>query len=257
MGEALPVVPQRLVKRIVKGEYVDMAELLKDNLEVERRRALSDGEGSQSALLTRGARREVPDLLSWLQCYSMFAAVTCANNPAKTREMWAYQSLMIGEARRCGGRGWAMYDSAFRQQMASRGDGDFASLNQSLYSTTFLAYGGRGKFCGTCMMSDHAQEECALNPTRALPIVQIREQEGRRDTRGTDNRRQRGRRPGPPCYAWNDGHCTYSNCRFEHVCSSCQGNHRRSACRARAGDSNQGPSRGREEMRKPEKGKDH
>jgi hypothetical protein len=31
------------VKRIVKGEYVNMAELLKDNLEVERRRALSDG----------------------------------------------------------------------------------------------------------------------------------------------------------------------------------------------------------------------
>jgi hypothetical protein len=91
----------------------------------------------------------------------MFAAVTCANDPAKTREMWAYQSLMIGEARRCGGRGWAMYDSAFRQQMASRGDGDFASLNQSLYSTTFLAYGGRGKFCGTCMVRPRPGRVCS------------------------------------------------------------------------------------------------
>jgi len=35
LNEALPVVPPKLVKRIVKGEYVDMAELLNDNMEVE------------------------------------------------------------------------------------------------------------------------------------------------------------------------------------------------------------------------------
>ena len=74
-----------------------------------------------------------------------------------------------------------MYDAAFRQQMASGGEGNFAALNQSLYSTIFLAYGGRGKFCNTCMMSDHGKEECTLNPTRALPLVQLREQEGRRE----------------------------------------------------------------------------
>jgi len=37
LSEALPVVPPKLVKRIVKGEYVDMAELLNDNMEVECR----------------------------------------------------------------------------------------------------------------------------------------------------------------------------------------------------------------------------
>ena len=36
MSEALPVVPGKLVKRIRKGEYIDMAELLKDNVEAER-----------------------------------------------------------------------------------------------------------------------------------------------------------------------------------------------------------------------------
>jgi hypothetical protein len=53
-----------------------------------------------------------------------------------------------------------MYDSAFRQQMASRGDGNFASLNLDNHPGIW----GRGKICGTCMMSDHAQEECTLNP---------------------------------------------------------------------------------------------
>ncbi len=34
-SEALPAVPARLVKKILKGEYVDMAELLRDNVEAE------------------------------------------------------------------------------------------------------------------------------------------------------------------------------------------------------------------------------
>ena len=38
LGEALPVVPAKLVKKIVRGEFVDMAELLWDNMEVGRRR---------------------------------------------------------------------------------------------------------------------------------------------------------------------------------------------------------------------------
>ena len=45
LGEALPLVPAKLVKRILRGEYIDMAELLKDNVEAERRRLASTEEG--------------------------------------------------------------------------------------------------------------------------------------------------------------------------------------------------------------------
>ena len=37
MSETLPIVPAKLVKKIRKGEFIDMAELLKDNMEVERK----------------------------------------------------------------------------------------------------------------------------------------------------------------------------------------------------------------------------
>ena len=36
LGDTLPVVPANLVKQIIKGEFVDMVELLKDNMEAER-----------------------------------------------------------------------------------------------------------------------------------------------------------------------------------------------------------------------------
>ena len=57
ISEALPVVPGKLVRRILSGEYVDMAELLKDTVEAERRRLLS-GESRSGQRL---GRREVPD----------------------------------------------------------------------------------------------------------------------------------------------------------------------------------------------------
>lgn len=36
VGEGLPAVTAKLVAKIQRREYVDMAELLKDNIEVER-----------------------------------------------------------------------------------------------------------------------------------------------------------------------------------------------------------------------------
>ena len=106
ISEALPKVPGKLVRRILSGEYVDMAELLKDNVEAERRRLLS----GESRAGQRLECREVPDFERWLQCFSAYAAVVCSKYPHKARELWAYQAFMIAEHRKCGGPGWTLYD---------------------------------------------------------------------------------------------------------------------------------------------------
>ena len=227
MSEALPVIPGKLVKRILKGDFVDMAELLKDNAEMERRR-LRAGESSHGQ---RQSRREIPDFNSWLHCFSLYAAVVGSKYPQKCKDLWAYQAMMIAEHRKCGGRGWLLYDSAFRQQIVSLEEAKFATINQSLYATTFLAYGSRGQFCTRCMMSDHSQEDCAMHPNRALPMVQFREamsgSGSRREERESPARKKARR---GACYAWNDGKCVGPHCRFEHVCSQCGGDHRRPNC---------------------------
>ena len=60
---------------------MDIAELLKDNIymEAERRRLLSTEGVSET-----GSKREVPNLLSWLFCYSMFVAIVCSKYPKKS-----------------------------------------------------------------------------------------------------------------------------------------------------------------------------
>ena len=140
LGDTLPVIPAKLVKRILKGDFVDMAELLKDNIEAERRR-LAVVEGGTG---TPNPRREISNLLGWLFCYSLFAAIVCKRYPEKAKEMWAYQATIIAESRRCGGNGWHLYDTAFRQQMSSLETTDSSKLSQALYTTTFIAYRGKG-----------------------------------------------------------------------------------------------------------------
>jgi len=65
-----------------------MAEMLCDNMELERRRALAESEGIGN--VKQSGRREIPDMLSWLHCFSLYAAVLCTKYPGKAKQLWAY-----------------------------------------------------------------------------------------------------------------------------------------------------------------------
>ena len=105
LGEGLPPVPAKLASKIRRGEYVDMAELLRDNMELERRRDTREVSSNAFGLNQQPNRREVPDLLSWVQCFGMYAAVLSSNYPEKVHELYAYQTMIVREASRCGGKG--------------------------------------------------------------------------------------------------------------------------------------------------------
>ena len=167
LSAGLAPVPPKLVARIQKMEFVDMAELLRDNLELQHQMSSSE-QLSQLAPQPRNRRREIPDILSWVSCFGVYMAVLTAKHPEMIRQLLAYQTLIVREARRCGGNGWLAYDTYFRQQVAGDPSADWSSLNTSLYAVTFLAQGGRGsQNCATCMESDHSQHECAISQENA------------------------------------------------------------------------------------------
>ena len=55
--------PAKLVSKICQGEYVDMAELLRDNMELERRRDTREINTSHMGPTVQSNWREVPDLI--------------------------------------------------------------------------------------------------------------------------------------------------------------------------------------------------
>ena len=240
LGEGIPPVPARLVSRIWDDDYIDMAELLRDNLEAERRG--NSGNTQQSGLPggshSKPLRREVPDVLSWAQCFGVYIGVVVEKYPDRVKQLLAYQATVLREARRCGGSGWRSYDAMFRQLAAADPSTDWSRLNPSLYATTFLVQQSSGRrICTLCMGADHAPEECALAPLQAkLPRPQTREREDERKEKvGTpggvaprDGRMRR--RSDQPCYLWNEGRCNYPYCRYRHVCLRCRGDHRATGC---------------------------
>ena len=248
LSEGLPPVPAKLVAKIQKGDYVDMAELLRDNMEYERRQTTSDSSESKSG---RASRREVPDLLSWITCFGIYASVICDKSPEKAKQLLAYQTLIVREARRCGGKGWQTYDSMFRQQVANKPKADWSVLNSSLYTTSFLAnQNGRGRTCKWCLETDHAANACALAPPSNERQQSRSGSYGRdRDVDSTPFNDRRAGRFGRSevrgaCFAWNEGRCSLP---YWHVCCRCGAtDHRESSCRtplARITDDRTGPRR--------------
>ena len=78
LKEGLPPVPYKLVARILKGESIDMAEHLRDNLEAQRLAPVVAQLGATAASNAK-SRREVPDLMSWVQCFSTYIAVVTSH----------------------------------------------------------------------------------------------------------------------------------------------------------------------------------
>jgi hypothetical protein len=88
LSERLSPVPHTLVWRILQGEYVDMVELLRDNLEAQRRSS-SQRKGSSS------------NLFSWVQCFGTDGVVVTRENVSASGVLDA----------RFGGKGWLAYVS--------------------------------------------------------------------------------------------------------------------------------------------------
>ena len=228
LGEGLPPIPAKLVAKIQRGDYVDMAELLRENMEMACRQAAT----STPSDTQKSSRREVPDILSWITCFGMYASVVAEKYPDRVRQLFAYQTMLGRETRRCGGKGWMAYDMMFRQQAASNPKVDWSVLNNSLYSTTFLVHQtNRGRTCQFCLETDHTYANCALAPLTSGQKPQREPYSPMRDYNQDDRRVCRSRPDNRgPCFAWNEGRCSLPYCRYRHICRRYLGDHREGLC---------------------------
>ena len=115
LSPAADPIPHRLVHRIQSGDFVEMRDLLADNVALHDQ--LEDLHGSAPLAATplpfRPRLREIPSLHSWMYCFAAYVAVR-SGDPV-TRELLAYSHLIIREALRHGGNGWQEYDRSFRR----------------------------------------------------------------------------------------------------------------------------------------------
>ena len=214
-------VSAHLVQQIQAGSYVEMRNLLRDNMTVRSHyEELQSGLGMH--LLPASSRprvREINSLPSWICCFLTYLAVQ-TSDPV-TRDRATYALLIVREAMRHGGMGWLDYDRLFRQQAAIDQSIQWNRLHPDLHATTILSQRtSTGSFCTLCQECDHNAPSCAL--------AQLQPQVIRPPSR------QPSRSLGRICTSWNDGACIFpGSCSYRHVCSSCfSSSHRAGDCRS-------------------------
>ena len=236
LGEGLPILPAKLTAKILRGEFVEMHELLQDNIALEKKVA-EDPNGTSHAKLSkkRELSEDVQGLLSWVECFNLFSTVLTTKYPKLDKALTAYQSTIVREARRFGFRGWLQYDQLFRQHAAKDPEtAAWGSLNSALYAISFLSrQRGDTLTCANCMSSDHSTGQCALARkeerdyvARKKPLLQ----------RPSYTKRGMGSGSPKTCYSWNDGRCARAPgaCTFRHCCLRCGEDHKMIECPLKA-----------------------
>ncbi len=109
LGEGFVVIPAKVVGRIQKGEFVDMAELLSDNIKLAEKcldtSSSADGVAKHTQVRKRELQEDAQGLFSWVEAFNMFSCILVGQHPEMVKPLAAYQTLIIREARRFNYRG--------------------------------------------------------------------------------------------------------------------------------------------------------
>ena len=226
LASCFPPVTAKLVRRIQALEFVDMRELLPDNMALAERLEALPARLGNSAPRIIAEQREVPSLLTWVSCFATYVAVVAQAHPHRVTDMLAYMRLLIREAHKHGGQGWLTYDAVFRRNRHGMSE-PWSHLDPSLHSAYILGQGTSPRIpCKHCNEADHIAEGCALAPTVA-PTKPSRERETvfqfpRPPYKRPAQASPTTDRPKPICISWNKGKCAYPGaCSFLHICPFC------------------------------------
>ena len=213
--------PRKLVDKVTSGQFVEMRELLADNISLLHQLEAIQGYPPHHVLGPGRPRlREVTSLSTWCYCFLGYMAIRTSD--PMTRDQLAYARLIIREALRHGGAGWLDYDRVFRQQAAAEPSLRWNTLLPGLQASTMLGHNtGQGtQFCTLCREVDHARAQCALlclNPPPPRPPIT-----------STPTTRRRSENI---CMSWNRGSCIFpGKCAYRHVCATCQQAHKAKDC---------------------------
>ena len=194
--EGIPPIPCRIVDRVRKWEYVNLADLLGDHNPDH----LTIINGQVIAVTSAGTPRRsrtISDIMTWLQAFSILTAILVSSENTTREEaagLAAHSYLIIQLSRDLSGSQWLKYDQQFREWAAAKGIRRWGELNLTIYGRCLAAH-----------LPDGSTQQNTL--------------------------RQKRRSSSNACYRWNDGiTCNSSTCRYTHHCSICGDLHRAKDC---------------------------
>ena len=128
LGGRIPPIPPKLAKKIVKGHYVDMAELRPEYL--EELNAIEEDHPKSS----RPKPKEFTNILEWVQAFSIYVAILSHDQPHRVPSLLAYQHLLIHSHTNFKQFNWVSYDRQFRQKASACPKLDWSTMDGTLWN---------------------------------------------------------------------------------------------------------------------------
>lgn len=143
--EGIPPISARILEKIRRWEYVDLADLLSES--AGKTSEFSDCPGDQVILVqsldqVRRKKKQIVDISTWLQAFSIYAAALVAD-PSTTKEestgLCSHMFLITQIEKDLGGLKWYKYDKEFRERAAATNTRIWGILNLTIYGRCLAA----------------------------------------------------------------------------------------------------------------------
>ena len=134
VGPGYAPVPYKLVSKITAGHFVDLADLLPDNIRAQEIEPQAFLEGK---LVVSGSKKrviEIADIVTWIEAFTIFSMILCHTFLSRWKDLNQYKLLIIQTARRFFDKSWLHYDIAFRKEAAASGSTDWSLMHPDLYN---------------------------------------------------------------------------------------------------------------------------
>ena len=233
----LPCVPSRLRDRIVRGEFVDMEDLLPECIGAEEeditRIAVDSGRSVQlvhKPSSTHVPCRRIHDVASWLEAFTTYTWVRVDLSPELTLPLLAYQATILEANFNYQTDAWLAYDRRFRRAVSVTPQRyQWQTIDPHLWQSCFTSRGRSA--CSRCsLIHPVPSPHCPFRG--GLPLSQ-----GRSGCQHSATHQGK-----PICRNFNRKYCNNPACPRAHVCSRCRGRHAEADCTKPASSSSSPPS---------------
>ena len=154
IGLGFPLIPSNQIQR---WEYVSLADLLLDNLELARHSA--ESQKSSQCLVKAVKKWELSEgwrgPLAWAVCFNTFVAVAARNHPTKVQELLAYKATLMVVALCFSYKGWLSYDKIFTEHVEKDLSTNWSILHPMFYSLTTQSQRVEVSTCPRCVAPDY------------------------------------------------------------------------------------------------------
>lgn len=183
-------VPQSLRQQIGRGEYINLALLLKGGMELAEfcsggsMKVSTDGSIEMKSKI---CKEKIPSIEKWTDAFLIYASIYISAYPTKASEILHYMYLIREAAARQKGYAWRAYDEQFRIRQAAF-PSSWAAINNDLW--------------WRCMQMKESEPANMLSP-QAITRT---------------------------CNDFNKGFCRWPSCKYSHTCSGCGALHGAWSC---------------------------